>query len=210
MTSSIYINPAAVKPTLDPLKYVHIWDNTISTRDNAQAIKISLGSAGYLDTTKGKGLRPDYDHIVDITISVATVDERLATIINAGQNMEARKRQRQHRVRAYPPNLNYYNPRDPQHATRHVQAIPNSSIQGHQQANYNSNQRPIGHHEAFPFVGVSPSARHHNSLPINLTCATAAPGGAATGAQEGEGEDIAEDDLHGPSHVPYSDSDDDF
>eukprot|EP00873_Tetraselmis_striata_P006086 jgi/Tetstr1/426350/TSEL_016662.t1 len=51
-----HIKPAAVKPTLD-LKNVPIWDNTISTRDNAQAIKIALGSAGYLDTTKGKGTR---------------------------------------------------------------------------------------------------------------------------------------------------------
>eukprot|EP00873_Tetraselmis_striata_P027926 jgi/Tetstr1/448190/TSEL_035481.t1 len=80
-----HIKPAAVKPTLD-LKNVPIWDDTISTRDNAQAIKISLGSAGYLDTTKGKGT-------------------------------------------------------------------------------------------------------HHNSLPIMLTCPTAALGGAATGAREGEGED---------------------
>eukprot|EP00873_Tetraselmis_striata_P006726 jgi/Tetstr1/426990/TSEL_017197.t1 len=153
-----HIKPATVKPTLD-LKNVPFWDNTISTRDNAQAIKISLGSAGYLDTTKGKawkalitelqgsameerkrleeitagqlpnepvhvyvrryqnlwkllnkahgqwtfecvatnylipGLRPDYDHIVDTTISAATVNEKLATIIIAGQNsMEARKR----------------------------------------------------------------------------------------------------------------------
>eukprot|EP00873_Tetraselmis_striata_P041434 jgi/Tetstr1/461698/TSEL_006798.t1 len=131
-----------VKPTLD-LKNVPIWDNTISTRDNAQAIKISLGSAGYLDTTKGKDLwkmlnkahgqwtfeyvatnyliprlRPDYDHIVDTTISAATVYEKLATIISAGQSMETLKRQRQQRVRACPPNLNYYNARDPQHATR--------------------------------------------------------------------------------------------
>eukprot|EP00873_Tetraselmis_striata_P013342 jgi/Tetstr1/433606/TSEL_022871.t1 len=54
-----HIKPAAVKPTLD-LKNVHIWDNTITTRDNAQAIKISLGSAGYLDyTTKGKGTRQE-------------------------------------------------------------------------------------------------------------------------------------------------------
>eukprot|EP00873_Tetraselmis_striata_P009678 jgi/Tetstr1/429942/TSEL_019805.t1 len=37
---------------------------------------------------------------------------------------------------------------------------------------------------------------HHNSLPIKLTCTTAAQGGAATGAQDGEGEDDAEDDLH--------------
>eukprot|EP00873_Tetraselmis_striata_P038797 jgi/Tetstr1/459061/TSEL_000397.t1 len=52
------IQPAAVKPKLD-LKNVPIWDNTISTRDNAQAIKISLGSAGYLNTTKGKGTRQE-------------------------------------------------------------------------------------------------------------------------------------------------------
>eukprot|EP00873_Tetraselmis_striata_P033111 jgi/Tetstr1/453375/TSEL_040364.t1 len=218
-----HIKPAAVKPTLD-LKNVPIWDNTISTRDNAQAIKIALGGAGYLDTTKGKGTRqeqmillaaqrhataqypmalaivnnismdsrkcgytawkallaelhgsameerkrleeeitagrlpnepvrvyvrlyqnlwnllnkahgqwtfeyvaanylipglhPDYDHIVDTTTSAATVNEKLATIISAGQNMEARKRQRQQRVRPCPPNLNSYSPRDPQHTT---------------------------------------------------------------------------------------------
>eukprot|EP00873_Tetraselmis_striata_P010200 jgi/Tetstr1/430464/TSEL_020272.t1 len=219
-----HIKPAAVKPTLD-LKNVPIWDNTISTRDNAQAIKIALGSAGYLDTTKGKGTRqeqmillaalrhatahypmavaivniismdskkcgytawkalltelqgsameernkrleeeitagqlpnepvqvyvrryqnlwnllnkahgqwtfeyvaanylipclhPDYDHIVDTTTSAANVNEKLATIISAGQNMEARKRQRQQRVRPCPPNLNSYSPRDPQHTT---------------------------------------------------------------------------------------------
>eukprot|EP00873_Tetraselmis_striata_P038513 jgi/Tetstr1/458777/TSEL_045161.t1 len=192
--------PAAVKPALD-LKNVPVWDQSISVRDNTQAIKISLGSAGYLNTTKGKGTRqeqmillaalrhatagyptalaivnsismdtrrcgyaawkalltelqgssmeerkrleeeitagqlpnepvqvyvrryrtlwqlldkahgrwtfeyvvnnylipglhPDYDHIVDTTISTATVNERLATIISAGQNMEARRRQR--------------------------------------------------------------------------------------------------------------------
>eukprot|EP00873_Tetraselmis_striata_P003045 jgi/Tetstr1/423309/TSEL_014007.t1 len=60
----------------------------------------------------------DYEHIVDIAISAATVNEKLATIINAGQNMEARKRQRQQRALACPPNLNSYNPGDPQHATR--------------------------------------------------------------------------------------------
>eukprot|EP00873_Tetraselmis_striata_P046152 jgi/Tetstr1/466416/TSEL_010944.t1 len=141
-----HIKPAAVKPTLD-LKNVITWDNTISTRENAQAIKISLGDAGCLDTTKGKawkalltelqgsvvkerkrleeeitacqlqneqvhvylrryqnlwkvlnkahgqwtfeyvatnylipGIRVDYDHIVDTTVSAATVNEKLATI----------------------------------------------------------------------------------------------------------------------------------
>eukprot|EP00873_Tetraselmis_striata_P003995 jgi/Tetstr1/424259/TSEL_014828.t1 len=421
------IKPAAVKPTLD-LNNVPIWDSTISTRDNAQAIKIVLGSAGYLDTTKGKGTRqeqmillaalrhatahypmalailnsismdsrkcgytawkalltelqgsameerkrfeeeitagqlpnepvqvyvrryqnlwnllnkahgqwafeyvaanylipclhPDYDHIVDTTTSAATVNEKLATIISAGQNMEARKRQRQQRVRACPPNLNSYSPRDPQHTTGHSvicrrcdrpghtrqqcvamrhanglrilddttptstmtnprydrhhrapserrvntnyghhprdnyrhQAPPcqhfyndnrnnqdkpqrqqrwtnqgaNDGMQrhqqpvgfvspagrqhpGHQQASDTFTQRPTGHHEAYPFVGVSPSAQHHSSLPIMLTCTTAAPGGADTGAQEGEGEDSAEDHLHDPWHVPYSDCYADF
>eukprot|EP00873_Tetraselmis_striata_P006727 jgi/Tetstr1/426991/TSEL_017198.t1 len=82
--------------------------------------------------------------------------------------------------------------------------------QGHQQATHNSNQRPIGHHEACPFVGVAPWAQHHGSLPVMLTCRIAAPGGAATGAHEGEGEDNAEDDLHDLWHVPCSDFDDDI
>eukprot|EP00873_Tetraselmis_striata_P038700 jgi/Tetstr1/458964/TSEL_004435.t1 len=371
-----HIKSAAVKPTLD-LKNVPIWDNTISTRDNAQAIKIALGSAGYLDTTKGKGTRqeqmihlaalrhatahypmalaivniiivdskkcgytawkalltelqgsameerlhPDYDHIVDTTTSAATVNEKPATIISAGQNMEARKRQRQQRVRPCPPNLNSYSPRDPQHTTgpsvvcrrcdrpghtqqqcvarRHANGLrilddttPTSTMTnprydrhqrapaerrvntnyghhqrdnyrhqlppgqhfyndnrnnqdrpqrqqrwtnqggndgmqrhqqpvgfvspaghqhpGHQQASDTFTQRPTGHQEAYPFVGVFPSAQHHSSLPIMLTCNTAAPGGAYTRAQEGEGEDNAEDDLHDPWHVPYSDSYADF
>eukprot|EP00873_Tetraselmis_striata_P007454 jgi/Tetstr1/427718/TSEL_017842.t1 len=219
-----HIKPTAVKPTLD-IKNVPIWDNTISTRDNAQAIKIALGSAGYLDTTKGKGTRqeqiillaalrhatahypmalaivnsicmdsrkcgyaawtalftelqgsaieerrrleeeitagqlpnepvqvyvrrcrnlwnllrkahgqwtfeyvainylipglhPAYEHIVDATISAANVTTRLATIISAGQNMEARTRQRQQRARSRTPTLNFCDPRDQLHATR--------------------------------------------------------------------------------------------
>eukprot|EP00873_Tetraselmis_striata_P013205 jgi/Tetstr1/433469/TSEL_022741.t1 len=234
-----HIKPAAVKPTLD-LKNVPIWDSTISTRDNAQAIKIALGSAGYLDTTKGKGTRqeqmillaalrhatahypmapaignsismdsrkcgytawkalltelqgsameerkrleeeittgrlpnepvqvyvrryqnlwnllnkahgqwtfkyvaanylipclhPYYDHIVDTTTSAATVNEKLATIISAGQNMEARKRQRQQRVRACPPNLNSSSPRDPQHTTGPIVVCRRCDRPGHTQ-----------------------------------------------------------------------------
>lgn len=50
------IMPAAMKPALD-LKKVPIWDETISTRDNAQVIKISLGSAGFLNSTKGLATR---------------------------------------------------------------------------------------------------------------------------------------------------------
>eukprot|EP00873_Tetraselmis_striata_P006952 jgi/Tetstr1/427216/TSEL_017404.t1 len=176
------------------------------------------------------GLRPNYNHIVDTTISAATVNEKLATVISAGRDMEARKRQRQQRVRACPPNLNNsYKPMDPHHATgpnvvcrrtgpsggqqrwtnqggndgmpRHPQPVgfvspAGHQNKGHQHANNNSDQRPTGHHEAYPFVGVSPTAQHHSSMPITLTCTTAAPGGAATGAQEGEGEDDPEDDLH--------------
>eukprot|EP00873_Tetraselmis_striata_P028316 jgi/Tetstr1/448580/TSEL_035829.t1 len=63
------------------------------------------------------GLRPDYDHIVDTTISAATVNEKLATIISAGQNMEARKRQRPQRVRACPPKPQFLQPQGP--AARH-------------------------------------------------------------------------------------------
>eukprot|EP00873_Tetraselmis_striata_P038336 jgi/Tetstr1/458600/TSEL_045003.t1 len=386
-----HIKPAAVKPTLD-LKNVPVWDNAISTRDNAQAIKIALGSAGYLDTTKGKGTRqeqmillaalrhatadypmalaivnsismdsrkcgytawkalltelqgsameerkrleeeitagqlpnepvhvyvrryqnlwnllnkahgqwtfeyvaanylipglhPYYDHIVDTTTSAATVNEKLATIISAGQNMEARKRRRasvsqcvarrhanglrilddttptstmtnprydrhqrapaerrvntnyghhprdNYRHRA-PPGQPFYNdnrnnqdrPQRQQHWTnqggndgmqRRQQPVgfvspAGHQHPGHQQASDTFTQRPTGHQEAYPFVGVSPSAQHHSSLPIMLTCNTTAPGGADTGAQEGEGEDSAEDDLHDPWHVPYSDSYADF
>eukprot|EP00873_Tetraselmis_striata_P004941 jgi/Tetstr1/425205/TSEL_015666.t1 len=107
------IKPSAEKPTLD-LATVPVWDQNISTRNNAQAIKISLGSAGYLDTTKGKGthqeqlillaaahgqwtfeyvainylisgLHPAHDHIVDATISATNVNKRLATIISHAQ-----------------------------------------------------------------------------------------------------------------------------
>eukprot|EP00873_Tetraselmis_striata_P018663 jgi/Tetstr1/438927/TSEL_027435.t1 len=274
-----HIKPASVKPTLD-LKNVPIWDNTISTRDNAQAIKIALGCAGYLDTTKGRGTRQDqmillaalrhatghypmalaivnsismdsrkcgyaawtalftelqgsaieerrrleekitagqlpnepvqvyvcrcrnlwnllrkahgqwtfeyvainylilglhpaYDHIVDATISAANVTKRLATIISAGQNMEARTRQRQQRARSRTPTLNSCDPRDQLHATK-------------------------------------PNIVCSSGLPVMLTCTTTAPRGAATGVQEGEGEDDEDDGFHESKHVPYSNSDDNF
>eukprot|EP00873_Tetraselmis_striata_P004028 jgi/Tetstr1/424292/TSEL_014860.t1 len=64
------------------------------------------------------GLHPAYDHIVDATISAANVTTRLATIISAGQNMEARTRQRQQRARSRTPTLNLCDPRDQLHATR--------------------------------------------------------------------------------------------
>eukprot|EP00873_Tetraselmis_striata_P036145 jgi/Tetstr1/456409/TSEL_043143.t1 len=219
-----WIKPSAVKPTLD-LATVPVWDLNISTRDNAQAIKISLGSAGYLDTTKGKGTRqeqlillagfaieerrrleeeittgqlpnepvhvyvrrcrnlwnllrkahgqwtfeyvtinyliprlhPTYDHIVDATISATNVNKRLATIISAGQNMEARTRQRQQRARSRTPTFNSCDPRDQLYATR-------------------------------------PNIVCSSGLPVMLTCTTTAPGGAATGAQEREGEDDEDDE----------------
>eukprot|EP00873_Tetraselmis_striata_P005112 jgi/Tetstr1/425376/TSEL_015823.t1 len=47
-------------------------------------------------------------------------------------------------------------------------------------------------------------------MPVMLTCTTTAPGEAATGAQEGEGEDGEDDELHESRHVPYSNSDDNF
>eukprot|EP00873_Tetraselmis_striata_P007088 jgi/Tetstr1/427352/TSEL_017519.t1 len=406
-----WIKPSAVKPTLD-LATVPVWDQNISTRDNAHAIKISLGIAGYLDTTKGKGthqehlillaalrhatanyfmaqaivdsismdsrkcgyaawtalstelhcsaieerksleeeitegqlpnepvqvyvrrcrnlwnflrkahgqwtfeylasnylilgLHPTYDHIVDATISATNVNKRLATIISAGQNMEARTRQRQRRARSRTPTLNSCDPRDQLHAIRpnivcsmsdrpcHAQqqylarrhangmrllgdTAPPSTVNnpsyGHCQRahaerhvndNYTNNMRndynhqnrpqrqqywptqsdnddlqrhhqpfgfvsPAGHHhhghhpanndsdqqptecqEAYPLLGVSSLAPCHSGLPVMLTCTTTAPG-AATGAQEVEGEDDKDDELHESWLVPYSNSADNF
>eukprot|EP00873_Tetraselmis_striata_P028523 jgi/Tetstr1/448787/TSEL_036021.t1 len=169
-----HIKPAAVKPTLD-LKNVPIWDDTISTRDNAQAIKISLGSAGYLDTTKGKGTCVAMRHANGVRI----LDDTTPT-----STMNDPRYDRHQRALAEVAST-------PAMATTRATTttIRRRQNQGHQQANDNSKQRPTGHQEAYPFVGVSPSAQHHNSLPIMLTCPTAALGGAATGAREGEGED---------------------
>eukprot|EP00873_Tetraselmis_striata_P044163 jgi/Tetstr1/464427/TSEL_009219.t1 len=273
-----HIKPTAVKPTLD-LKNVPIWDNTISTRDNAHAIKIALGSAGYLDTTKGtctrqeqiillaalrhatahypmalaivnsicmdsgkcgyaawtalftelpglaieermrleeeittgqlpnepvqvhvrrcrnlwnllrkahglwtfeyvainyliQGLHPAYDHIVDATISAANVTTRLATIISAGQNMEACTRQRQQRARSRTPTLNFCDPRDQLHATR-------------------------------PDIVCS------SGLPVMLTSTTTAPGQEGQPPErrmEGEGEDDEDDEFHESLHNIFPDA----
>eukprot|EP00873_Tetraselmis_striata_P044127 jgi/Tetstr1/464391/TSEL_009184.t1 len=84
-----HIKPAAVKPTLN-LKNVPIWDNTISTRDNAQAIKIALGSAGYRDTTKGKGTRQE-QMILLAALRHATAHYPMALAIVNGINMDSRK-----------------------------------------------------------------------------------------------------------------------
>eukprot|EP00873_Tetraselmis_striata_P020522 jgi/Tetstr1/440786/TSEL_029094.t1 len=83
------IKPAAVKPTLD-LKNVPIWDNTISTRGNAQAIKISLGSAGYFDTTKGKGTRHE-QMILLVAMRHATAKYPMALAIVNNISMDSRK-----------------------------------------------------------------------------------------------------------------------
>eukprot|EP00873_Tetraselmis_striata_P018573 jgi/Tetstr1/438837/TSEL_027346.t1 len=84
-----HIKPAAVKPTLN-LKNVPIWDNTISTRDNAQAIKIALGSAGYLDTTKGKGTRQEQMMLL-AALRHATAHYPMALAIVNSINMDSRK-----------------------------------------------------------------------------------------------------------------------
>eukprot|EP00873_Tetraselmis_striata_P004830 jgi/Tetstr1/425094/TSEL_015558.t1 len=109
------------------------------------------------------GLHPAYDHIVDATISAANVTKRLATIISAGQNMEARTRQRQQRARSRTPTLNSCDPKDQLHATK-------------------------------------PNIVCSSGVPVMLTCTTTAPGEAATGAQEGEGEDDEDDEFHESWH----------
>eukprot|EP00873_Tetraselmis_striata_P008361 jgi/Tetstr1/428625/TSEL_018614.t1 len=250
------------------------------------------------------GLHPANDHIVDATISATNVNKRLATIISAGQNMEARTCQRQQRARSRTPTLNSCDPKDQLYATRpnivcsrcdrpghaqqqclarrhanglrllgdtappstmhnpsygncqrapaerHVNAnythnmrsdynhqnrpqrlqywptqSDNDDMQrhhqpfgfvspaghhhhGHHPANNDSDQQPTGGQEAYPVMGVSSLAPHHSGLPVMLTCTTTAPGGAATGAQEGESEDDEDDELYESWHVPYSTSDD--
>eukprot|EP00873_Tetraselmis_striata_P045002 jgi/Tetstr1/465266/TSEL_009968.t1 len=84
-----HVKPPAVKPTLD-LTNVHIWDNTISTRDNAQAIKIALGSAVYLDTTKGKGIRQE-QMILLAALRHATTNYPMALAIVNNISMDFRK-----------------------------------------------------------------------------------------------------------------------
>eukprot|EP00873_Tetraselmis_striata_P009606 jgi/Tetstr1/429870/TSEL_019735.t1 len=84
-----HIKPAAVKPTLD-LKNVPIWDNTISTRDNAQAINIALGNAGYLDTTKGKGTCQE-QMILPAALRHATANYAMALAIVDSISMDSRE-----------------------------------------------------------------------------------------------------------------------
>eukprot|EP00873_Tetraselmis_striata_P016289 jgi/Tetstr1/436553/TSEL_002708.t1 len=85
----LQIKPAAVKPTLD-LKNVPIWDDTIFTRDKAQVIKISLGSAGYLDTTKGKGTRQE-QRILLAALRHATASYPMALAIVNNISMDSRR-----------------------------------------------------------------------------------------------------------------------
>eukprot|EP00873_Tetraselmis_striata_P022051 jgi/Tetstr1/442315/TSEL_030455.t1 len=84
-----WIKPSAVKPTLD-LATVPVWDKNISTRDNAQAVKISLGSAGYLDTTKGKGTHQE-QLILLAALRHATTNCPMALAIVDSINMDSGK-----------------------------------------------------------------------------------------------------------------------
>eukprot|EP00873_Tetraselmis_striata_P001548 jgi/Tetstr1/421812/TSEL_012714.t1 len=83
------IKPAALKPTLD-LKNVPIWEDTTSTRDNAQAINISLGSAGYLDTIRGKDTRQE-QMILLAAPRHATANYPMALAIVSIISMDSRK-----------------------------------------------------------------------------------------------------------------------
>eukprot|EP00873_Tetraselmis_striata_P037876 jgi/Tetstr1/458140/TSEL_044632.t1 len=84
-----WIKPSAVKPTLD-LATVPEWDQNISARDNDQAIKISLGSAGYLDTTKGKGTHQEH-LILLAALRHATANYPMAVAIVDSISMDSRK-----------------------------------------------------------------------------------------------------------------------
>eukprot|EP00873_Tetraselmis_striata_P009457 jgi/Tetstr1/429721/TSEL_019614.t1 len=84
-----WIKPSTVKPTLD-LATVPVWDHNISTRDNAQAIKISLGSAGYLDTTKGKGTHQE-QLILLAALRHATANYPMALAIVGSIIMDSKK-----------------------------------------------------------------------------------------------------------------------
>eukprot|EP00873_Tetraselmis_striata_P013947 jgi/Tetstr1/434211/TSEL_023322.t1 len=46
---------------------------------------------------------------------------------------------------------------------------------GHHPANNDSDQQPPGCQEAYPLIGVSSLAPHHNGLPVMLTSTTTAP-----------------------------------
>eukprot|EP00873_Tetraselmis_striata_P015643 jgi/Tetstr1/435907/TSEL_024793.t1 len=74
-----WIKPSAIKPTLD-LTTVPVWDQNISTRDNAQAVKISLDSAGHLDTINGKGTHQE-QLILLATLRHATANYPMALAI---------------------------------------------------------------------------------------------------------------------------------
>eukprot|EP00873_Tetraselmis_striata_P042650 jgi/Tetstr1/462914/TSEL_007862.t1 len=85
-----WIKPSAVKPTLDLATVPVCWDKNISTRDNPQAVKISLGSAGYLDTTKGKGTHQE-QLILLAPLRHATTNCPMALAIVDSINMDSKK-----------------------------------------------------------------------------------------------------------------------
>eukprot|EP00873_Tetraselmis_striata_P019810 jgi/Tetstr1/440074/TSEL_028433.t1 len=164
-----WIKPSAVKLTLD-LATVPVWDQNISTRDNAHAIKISLGSAGYLDTTKGKGTHQE-QLILLAALRHATANYPMALAIVDNISMDSKK---------------------------HM-------ANGHSSTHVAINYLISGLHPAYDhIVDATISATN-----VNKRLATIIRG-AATGAQEGEGEDNEDDEFHESWHVPYSNSGDNF
>eukprot|EP00873_Tetraselmis_striata_P038807 jgi/Tetstr1/459071/TSEL_000407.t1 len=216
-----WIKPFAVKPTLD-LATVPVWDQNTSTRDNAQAVKISLGSAGYLDTTKGKGTHHE-QLILLASLRHATANYPMAAlaIIDSismdsrkcgyaawtalftelqGSAMEERRRLEEEIAAGQLPNA-------PVHVyVRRYRNLWNLLRKAHGQWTFEYvaiNYLIPGLHPAYDHIvdaTISATNVNKSGLPVMLTCTTTAPGGAATGAQEGEGEDGEDDELHGSWH----------
>eukprot|EP00873_Tetraselmis_striata_P016077 jgi/Tetstr1/436341/TSEL_025178.t1 len=154
-----WIKPSAVKPTLD-LATVPVWDQNISTRDNAQAIKISLGSAVYLDTTKGKGTHQEqlillaalrhatanYPMALAIVDSIST--DSMNTVNNPSDGHYQRAPAERHVNDNYTHNLrNDYNHQNrPQRQQYWPTQSDNDDLQRHHQ----------------PFGFVSPAGHHHH------------------------------------------------
>eukprot|EP00873_Tetraselmis_striata_P038474 jgi/Tetstr1/458738/TSEL_045125.t1 len=115
------------------------------------------------------GLHPAYDHIVDATIPATNVTKRLAIIISAGQNMEARTRQRQQRTRSHTPTLNSCDPRDLLHATKPNVVCSRCDRPGHAQhkclARRHANGLRLLGDTAPPIIVNNPSYGHYQRAP---------------------------------------------
>eukprot|EP00873_Tetraselmis_striata_P042899 jgi/Tetstr1/463163/TSEL_008097.t1 len=109
-----HIKPAAVKPTLDLKNWTFEYVAT-----------------NYLIP----GLHLDFDHIVDTTISADTVNEKLATIISAGQYMEAHKQDTM-------PTSTMNDPRYDRHQSEPAERRVNASYGHNQRDNYNYQAPP--------------------------------------------------------------------